>query len=219
MADSTNMHQPDSASDGPIHSIWAFGAATAALACGYLGMGLPQHLYQPLFALIVLLLAYRHGHVSLPTDAWRWPMAVLFFLLLCMLFKLLIGGGTTHPFAWLKIPTVEVTPAAENSSWYQRVVPDVNVSLKGITNLSDWAVDITKIQTLFLIATLLAAIARFQPFASLTALALLVVSIPTLASFNWDWVLLFLVFGGAAFYLRSPRGMYPNTNRDHQGAP
>lgn len=214
MADSTNMHQPVSAADGPIHSIWAFSAAAAALACGYLGMGLPQHYYQPLFALIVLLLAYRHGHVSLPTDGWRWPMAIMYFLMLCLLFKLLIGGGTTHPFAWLKIPTFVVTPPAEDSSWYQRVLPDVTVIMKGITNLSDWAVDITKIQTFFLIATLLAAIARFQPFASLTALALLVFSIPTLASFNWDWVLMFLILGGTAFYLRSPIGMRPNVSRE-----
>jgi cell division protein FtsW (lipid II flippase) len=215
MANSDDM----AASTGTLHPLWAVGAALAALICGYLGMGLPQHFYQPLFALIVLVLAYRHGHVVLPVDGWRWPIALLFFLLLCMLFKLLIGGGTTHPFSWLKIPALELTPASEDSSWYQRVLPDVNVTLKGVANLSDWAVDITKIQTLFLIATLLAAIARFQPFASLTALALLVVSIPTLASFNWDWVLLFLILGGTAFYLRSPSGMHPTINRPKSKAP
>ena len=195
---------------GPIHPAWAIAAGSAALACGYIGMGLPQHYYQPLFALLVLLLAVRHGQIVLPRDHWRWPIAITLFLVLCLLFKLLIGGGMSHPFSWLKIPTIEVVPTAEDSSWYQRVLPDLNVTFKGVANLSDWAVDITRLQTLFLVATLLGAVVRFQPFASLTAIALLVVSIPTLASFNWDWVLLFLILGGTGFYLRSPKGLAPN---------
>jgi hypothetical protein len=197
----------------PIHPGWAVAVGIAALACGYIGMGLPQHYYQPLFALLLMLLAVRHGHIVLPYNSWRWPLAITLFLVLCLLFKLLIGGGISHPFAWLKVPAIEVVPAAEDSSWYQRMVPDVNVTFKGIANLSDWAIDITKLQTLFLVATLLGAVVQFQPFASLTAVALLVVSIPTLTSFNWDWVLLFLILGGAAFYLRSPRGMEPRTIR------
>lgn len=195
----------------PIHPAWAVATGIAALVCGYIGMGLPQHYYQPLFALLLMLLAVRHGHIVLPCDGWRWPLAITQFLVLCLLFKLLIGGGVSHPLAWLKIPAIELAPAAEDSSWYERMVPDVNVTFKGIANLSDWAIDITKLQTLFLVATLLGAVVQFQPFASLTAVALLVVSIPTLSSFNWDWVLIFLILGGAAFYLRSPKGMKPKT--------
>ena len=52
-------------------------------------------------------------------------------------------------------------------------------------------------------ATLIGALFRFQPFASLTALALLLVSFPSYLSFNWDFVILFLVLGGAAIYLQS----------------
>ncbi len=200
---------------GPVHTAWPVFFGVSALACGYIGMGLPQHYYQPLFAALVLLLGWRHGAIDLPNTSWRWPMAVILFLLLCLLFKLLIGGGTTHPFSWLKIPVIEVTTPPEDGSWYEKVVPGLDVNFKGIPNLSDWAIDITKIQTLFLVATLVAAMVRFQPFASLTALALLVVSIPTLASFNWDWVLMFLILAGITFYLRSPNGMYPRI-KPHQ---
>ncbi|MCG6976353.1 MAG: hypothetical protein LJE56_08100 [Acidiferrobacterales bacterium] len=206
--DTPDQSHPAKANDS-IHPAWALAVGWAALACGYVGLGLPQHYYQPLFALLLIFLAVRHGHIILPGDAWRWPLAITLFLVLCLLFKMLIGGGISTPFAWLKVPAVEVMPAPEDSSWYQRMVPDVNITFRGIANLSDWAIDITKLQTLFLVATFLGAIIRFQPFASLTAVALLVVSIPTLSSFNWDWVLLFLILAGAAFYLRSPRGMAP----------
>jgi hypothetical protein len=64
-------------------------------------------------------------------------------------------------------------------------------------------VNITKIQSMLLIATLIGALFRFQPFASFTALALLVVSFPSYLAFNWDFVVLFLVVGGPAVYLQS----------------
>jgi hypothetical protein len=187
----------------------AFTIGLLALVSGYLGMGLPQHYYQPLFAALVLFLAWRHAVIDLSRSGWRWPLAVVMFLILCLMFKLLIGGGTSHPLAWLKVPVFEVVPTTEEASWYRKAMPDIELNFKGIPNLSDWTIDITKIQTLFLVATLIGAMVRFQPFASLTALALLIVSIPTLATFNWDWMLLFLILGGATFYLRSPAGLNP----------
>jgi len=63
--------------------------------------------------------------------------------------------------------------------------------------------DITKIQTFLLIATLAGALFRFQGFTSLTALALLIVSIPIYLTFTWDWVVLFLVCGSVSLYLQS----------------
>lgn len=181
----------------------------AALIFGYLGMGLPQHYYQPLFAALVLMLGWRHGAIIIPESRWRWPLVIVMFLVLSLMFKLLIGGGSSHPFAWLKVPVFEMIEPAEEAGWFRKVVPEVGLTFKGIPNLSDWTIDITKIQTLFLVATLIGAMVRFQPFASLTALALLIVSIPTLVAFNWDWVLLFLILGGATFYLRSPSGLNP----------
>lgn len=191
----------------------AFTLGLIAIVFGYLGMGLPQHYYQPLFAALVLTLAWRHGAIDLPATRWRWPLVVIMFLILCLVFKLLIGGGTSHPFAWLKVPVFEVVEPAEQASWYKKVLPQIELNFKGVPHLSDWTINITKIQTLFLVATLVAAMVRFQPFASLTALALLIVSIPTLATFNWDWVLPFLILGAATFYLRSPSGLNPRRHR------
>jgi hypothetical protein len=185
------------------HPVWAALLALAALGLGYLGLGLPQHYYQPLFAAITLTLLWRHGIVELPSGPWRWVLLVLYYLVLCLMFKMLIGGGINTPFSWLKVPTVELGSHAEDAPWYQQVVPTLNVKLVGVANISDWQIDITKIQTLLLVTTLMGAMLRFQPFASLTALALLVVSVPTFIHFNWDWVMLFLIAGTAAFYMQS----------------
>jgi hypothetical protein len=54
-----------------------------------------------------------------------------------------------------------------------------------------------------LIATLAGALFRFQGFTSITALALLIVSIPVYLTFTWDWVVLFLICGTVSLYLQS----------------
>lgn len=141
----------------------AFFLGVAALVCGYLGMGLPQHYYQPLFAALVLLLGWRHGAIVLPNSRWRWPLVVVMFLILCLMFKLLIGGGSSHPFAWLKVPVFEMVEPGQDASWFKKVMPAVELNYKGIPNLSDWTIDITKIQTLFLVATLIGAWCDFNP--------------------------------------------------------
>ena len=171
--------------------------------CGYLGLGVPQHFYQPLFALLTLTILYRHGYLISENKTWRWPVIAINFLMLCLLYKLLIGGGVSYPLDWLRVPNItSVTPP--EAPWYQKLMPSFRIEMLPVPNISDWAIDITKIQTLLLLATLAGAVFRFQPFASLTALALLFVSIPTLVAFQWDWVILFLVGAGTSFYLQSP---------------
>jgi hypothetical protein len=173
------------------------------LACGYLGLGLPQHYYQPLFAGLVLALAYHRRFWTLASNHWRWPLAAVNFLVLCLFFKLVIGGGTRYPLDWLRAPALTKTPLAEGSPWYEQVFPHFDIEWQAIPAVTDLSVDITMIQTMLLIATLAGALFRFQPFASLTAVLLLLVSIPTFLGFNWDWVVLFLVFGGIALYLQT----------------
>lgn len=175
----------------------------AALAVGYLGLGLPQHYYQPLFATLVLMVMYRHGFLRHAPGHWRWPQIAVNFLVLCLLFKLLIGGGTSYPLEWLKVPGFSSTPPPEDAPWYQ-MLPDITIEMRPVPNVSDWSIDITKVQTLLLLATIAGAVFRFQPFASLTALALLLVSVPTFVAFDWDWVILFLIAGGACLYLQAP---------------
>lgn len=187
----------------PHHPAWPMSLGLLALGCGYVGLGLPQHYYQPLFAGLLLLLAYHRGSWVMFGGGWRWPLVLINFLVLCLLFKLLIGGGTNYPFDWLKVPTITSVPPAEDSPWYSRLLPEFVVKWRDIPLVSEWNVDMTKIQTLLLTATLAGALFRFQPFASLTALILLIISIPSFMMFNWDWVILFLILGAASIYLQS----------------
>lgn len=185
-----------------LHPVGPLVLGLAALGLGYLGLGLPQHYYQPLFAALFLLLAYHRGLFRLYPQPWRWPMVLLNLALLLLVFKLLLGGGLSYPFEWLKVPTMQQLPPADDS-WTQKYLPHYQMMWQGIPGVSDWYVNITRIQSMLLIATLIGSLFRFQPFASLTALALLVVSFPSYLVFNWDYVLLFLVLGGAAIYLQS----------------
>lgn len=185
-----------------LHPAWPLGLGLTALALGYLGMGLPQHYFQPLFAGLFLLLAYHRGFFRWYPQPWRWPLVALNFLLLVLTFKLLLGGGLSYPFEWLKVPTLQSVPPADDS-WTQKVLPNYQMIWEGVPGISDWYVNITKFQSMLLIATLIGTLLRFQPFASLTALALLVISFPSYLAFEWDYVVLFLVIGGAAVYLQS----------------
>ena len=83
------------------------------------------------------------------------------------------------------------------------MVPDLTIQWQSIPQVSDWSVDLTKIQTILLIATLAGALFRFQPFTSITALALLIISVPVYLQFTWDWVVLFLVLGSVSLYLQT----------------
>ncbi|MHB8454304.1 MAG: hypothetical protein ACYDDO_06320 [Acidiferrobacterales bacterium] len=191
-----------------LHPVWPLALGILGLGCGLLGVGLPQHYYQPMFAFLFLLLAYHRQACQFSPGHWRWPLAALNFLLLCELFKLLLGGGMQHPFGWFKVPTMTSLPPAGNEPWYQHLLPGFQLSWQGVSGVSDWFINLTRIQALLVIATLVGALFRFQPFASLTALALLVLSIPSFLNFNWDWVILFLVLGGSALYLQSPPASY-----------
>jgi hypothetical protein len=175
----------------------------SALLCGYMGLGLPQHYYQPLFAALVLGVGYHRGVWLARGDGWRWPLVLLNFLVLCLMFKLFIGGGTSYPFDWMQVPAVSST-ATEEGSWFQRAVPSFSITWEGIPGVSDWHFDLTQVQTVLLIATLVGAAFQFQPFASFTAVLLLIVSVPTFTEFNWDWVIPFLVLAAGAVYLQAP---------------
>ena len=185
-----------------LHPAWAFGIGLIALTLGYLGVGLPQHYYQPLFAVLFLVLAYHRGVFRVYPQPWRWPLIILNLILFLLLFKLLIGGGLKYPFDWLKVPTLQQVPPT-GDSWTQKYFPNYEIVWEAVSGVSDWFINFTKIQSILLFATLIGALFRFQPFASLTALALLLVSFPSYLSFNWDFVLLFLVLGGTALYLQS----------------
>lgn len=186
------------------YSLAALATGVAALVFGYLGMGIPQHYYQPLFAALTLVILYRHRKLVSSRDPLGWVLVASNFLILCLFYKLLIGGGVSYPLDWLKVPEFTSGNVAPDAPWHQRLFPGISVEMKPVPRISDWSIDITKIQTMFLLATLAGAVFRFQPFASLTAIGLLLFSIPTFAAFNWDWVILFLVIAGTSIYLQVP---------------
>ncbi len=184
-----------------LHPAVALATGLVALATGYLGLGLPSHYYQLVFAALTLLVSYHRRMLLLPRPPWHWPQVLLNYGILCLFFKLLIGAGTTRPLGWIKVPAIE-KKADPEPSWWDPVIPKMELVWRDVANVTDWSVDITRIQTLLLVATLAGAMMRFQPFASLTALTLLIVSLPTLLGFQWDWVMAFLITGGGAFYLQ-----------------
>jgi hypothetical protein len=181
----------------------AFLLGCGALVFAYVGMGLPQHHYHFLFAVLLVALLYHRGSLLPARGRWQWPQIIVNSAIFAALFKLLIGGGTRYPFDWLKAPAITKAPPAEGDSWYNRMIPDVTLQWQGIPHVSDWSLDLTKVQTLLLIATLAGALFRFQPFTSITALALLVVSLPVYLQFNWDGVMAFLILGSVSLYLQA----------------
>ena len=186
-----------------LHPAWPFVLGLAAIALGYLGLGYPQHYYQFLFSILLLLLFYHRGFLTAARGRWKWPQILVNLLLLCLLFKLLIGGGISHPFDWIKLPAITKAPPSGEQSWYSGVVPDYTMQWQAIPALAEWGIDITKIQTFLLLAIFAGALFRFEPFTSITALALLIISLPTYLRFNWDWVVLFIIAGSVSIYLQA----------------
>lgn len=185
------------------HPAWPALLAIAAIVCGVFGLGLPQHYYQPLFAVLTLVLAYHRRFWMMPESGWRWPLVILNFFVLCLVFKLLIGGGITYPLDWLKTPVLSKVPVPDGTPWYKDLVPKFQLQWEAIPDVSNWSLNLSKVQALILLATLGGALFRFQPFASYAALVLLVASIPSLIQFHWDWVVIFLILTGITFYIQS----------------
>lgn len=169
--------------------------ASVALVASYLGFGLPNHPYQPSVAIAVLLVAYHRRWLKRPTDALGYSLAALNAGILSLQSKLIIGGGVRLPFAWLKLPNLQ----GASQGWI--ALPQL---VWQPIPLSDWPVDLTRIQSFLFVVTAAAAWTRFQPFASLTAFALLLASLPAYVDFRWDWVLPAMGCAFAAFYVQVP---------------
>ncbi len=182
---------------------WPFGTGIAAIALGYFGVGVPGHYYPALFSALLLLLLYHRGSLRTAQGYWKWPQVAVNFLLLCLLFQFLIGGGISHPLDWIKLPTIMKAPPSGEQSWYSAVVPDYTVQWQAIPLLAEWSIDITKVQTFLLLAILAGSLFRFEPFTSITALLLIVISLPAYLRFNWDWVVLFLIVSSVSLYLQA----------------
>lgn len=185
------------------HPAWALALACTASVFGFLGMGVPVHPYQYLFAALLLVLAYHRGWLRPGAGKWQWPLVAANFVSLALFFLIVLGGGVRRPFTWFKTPGIVKTLPPDNSPWYGKMLPDYSLQWLEVPGVSDWSVDLTKIQAFLLIATLAGALFRFQGFTSVAALALLLVSLPAYLAFTWDWVLLYLIALSISLYLQS----------------
>lgn len=171
-----------------------FAISLAALASGYLGMGWPNHPYQ--WGLAVMGLGLALHRRWLPFS--RSPLGVLLWIsnatVLAMVFKLFIGGGIRTPFSWVRLPTVQNT----TEGWIPKLALDWQTLA-----LSEWQVDLTLVQSFLLLLTAVGAWTRFQPFASLTALMLLIASLPSYVDFRWGWLLPAMAAAMASFYVQA----------------
>lgn len=166
------------------------------------GLGLPNHYYQFVFAALTVALCYHRGWFALPARKSHWMIAIFNAIVLTLTFKLLIGLGEARPFSWIKAPTISSEQEADENKWVPSI-PKVEFSWEQ-TDLGSWTIDFTVIQTFLLILTLIAALFDFQPFASMTAFLLILLSVPALLGFSWPWVFWGIIFSSIAFYLQTP---------------
>ena len=97
------------------HPAWPLALGLIAIVLGCLGVGLPGHYYQVLFSVLLLLLLYHRGSLVLMPGKWKWPLILVNFLLLCLLFQLLIGGGI--PVYFVRASTTSSTGTTTTNSF------------------------------------------------------------------------------------------------------
>lgn len=182
---------------------WGSGALLVlALLCSIKGLGLPNHWYQAVLAVLVIVVAYHREWLVRPHSTLVYSLLLtLNTALVATTLKLLIGSGTRHPFFWALVPAVSSEKDSATQAWHE-VLPKLSLVWQE-SPLAQWAVDLTAVQTFLLLITLFGALFEFQPFVSLTALLLIIVSIPALVSFSWTWIFPALILTAVAFYLQS----------------
>lgn len=177
----------------------AFGFILGCVAVGAAvkGLGVPNHPYQVGLAIGTICLAYHRRWLPKPKNPFDVALIPVNTLLIAVLFKLFIGGGIRTPFAWLKVPNLSTTAP----TWLS-FLPQVGVSWQAVP-LTEWKVDLTLFQSFLLLVTIAAGWVRFQPFASITALLLCLVSLPAYADFEWNWLLPAVAISFASFYVQA----------------
>lgn len=172
-----------------------------SLILAYQGLGLPNHYYQVLFSVLTLALAYHRGLFARPKNTLHWLIVVLNILVFSLLLKLFIGAGRAQPLAWIKVPTLEGTTEDAKGQWLQ-VLPQLKLHW-GDSPVSTWIIDLTQVQTFFLLLTLVGGLFSFQPFVSFTAILLIISSLPAFLTFSWEWVFPAIITASIAFYLQT----------------
>ena len=178
------------------------------IGVGLGGLGQPNHIYQFVFATISVGVAYNRAWLLWPRQTYQWILAGLNCWLLAILYKLVIGSGTAQPLQWLRLPVLgndASTQAADKSSSWAPKIPSIDLRWEEI-GLTATEIDLTLMQTFLLLITIIGCAFEFQPFASLTALLLIVASLPAFLSFEWQWVFPTILMGALGLYLQARDG-------------
>ena len=192
----------------PRRYFWsACGLLAAGIFCGFMGLGAPNHVYQVVLAGLTIALCYHRSWLVKPQLWYEWGLSALSVLALSVIYKLFIGGGLRHPFFWAMYPTLSTGKNGEQSTW-SKVVPDLSLDWLP-SAAAEWSLDLTIIQTFLLLITLIGAFFSFQPFVSLTALLLIIISLPALLGFSWSWVFPAMILISIGLYLQAPQSL-PN---------
>ena len=167
-----------------------FSAAFAAFVLAYHGFGTPNHYYQYVFAVLILAAVYHSGSFPMPRNWYDYILVVVNFAAIAMILKLVIGGGDPKPFQWISYPTIEGGLTSFKITWQP-------------TGMAGWSLPMTVVQTFFLVLTLFGTIIKFDLFTGLTAFILVLLSLPSLISFNWTYALPAMIAALFSFYLQS----------------
>lgn len=183
--------------------LWAFAVGGVGLFLSYIGLGLPNHYYQITFSLLTIGICYHREVYQPPKTALDYSLVILNACNLTLLCKLLIGAGIRHPLFFILLPQLDSARPEEIGKWYD-VMPQLSLSWEP-SSAALWSIDLTIVQTFLLLVTAIGALFEFQLFSSLTAFLLIIVSIPALAGFNWDYVVPAMIAVGVSMYLQLSR--------------
>jgi hypothetical protein len=175
--------------DSRSENILEFTLALVALGFSYYGIGLPNHYYQYLFGLLLIVCLYHKGAFPMPKDLSEWILVVLNILIASILLKLVIGGGEPRPFSWLSYPTLEGGVTSFKLSWQE-------------TNAAKWELPLTVIQSFFLVVTMFGSLIGLSFLSGMTSFVLVLLAVPALIDFNWTYAMPGMIAALACFYLQ-----------------
>jgi len=198
----TALERISAAPKSPPRATWetsvALVAGVVGVFCAFRGLGIPNHPYQVAIAGAVTMMGYHSRRLALPQRPYEWLLMPLNLAAFIFIAKIFIGGGVRQPFSWLQYPSMQLIAPTEK--WFS-VFPKATVAWLP-SELSLWSIDLTVVQSFIALLCAFGSLIRFQPFASLCGLLLVIFSLPALVEFNWPWVFPALLLCGMSFYLQ-----------------
>jgi hypothetical protein len=176
--------------DTTLESFIEIFLATTALFLCFFGFGPPNHYYQVMFGVLIVICMYYKNTFPMPENIASWTLLFFNILVASMLIKLVIGGGQPKPFSWFVYPIVEGGVTSFKLSWQQ-------------ASISNWEIPLTVIQSFLLVITLFGSLIGFSLLSGLTSFILVVLAVPSLIDFNWTWAMPGMVAALTSFYLQS----------------